>query len=773
MPLMTVSVAIGPGSDGHPSKWPGADSNLSPTDDEHYRTKLATKWMAQRGEAQPGMTYTLDKLPTGYRLFGKGREGSKHIDRYLCGHPKYKFRSTEEFYEHFVHLMANGDAHGCTCKGCTGPGSKRTSTGAVATPLSTLKSAPSAKPGLLVKSDLTPSDARLTSKPTATSKQQSASGPLPVQAPRLPRSELLETEQVDEEGTPDIWRLLVDELKAKGSLDKPIAEPDSVDWCIEAGALSEHIREMQSKPRWMPRIGEIVLVVRNLAAGTSILYDDGAKMFNLWDQQLRTFTGFPAWEAAVVVELPAKTTAPTIEELVSETDHGYQVSYSGFRVEPMPEIGNSEKPWSKRSAYVPLHHMRPFNFWREYTEGIPVPKRHPTLAHAMTATSSFSLLDKFHFKGQWPTATVFCKGIYIGPELILSGDIVRLLPTQDAERVTDVMQITAIKMKLVNLDDESETGFGEDDQDPPRWNTCIHVSGIAYTTDATRAHGMSKLPLDPKTDVPKSLVDYGSWYRLHHPSKRLEVPFVRLIGRCYEDSALTSWFTPVKHSAPSFSSVNVVNKTKDSSADLSTGLEGIIEARIFGTANDPRIARAEGKTWLWGDNRVQQLDLHVVHGHDVGANSRYGDEGTEGTLPRQAKHLDAMKRAKRAREKGIRGPYGSKGEQPEAKNLSGLTQRFAASTMVAGGMNALSSAAQSEVEAAAEKSRKRVLENTDGDVNMDLRNAGESNDDDMIADQLATELMGNRAGTQQQQQQQQQHAPASPSKRQRIVIELD
>lgn len=674
-----------------------------------------------------------------------------------------------------------GNSNGCDCKGCTGRGTKRASTAAQTTPKAgqkstssikpgasskstlsvkpgaTLKSTPSTEPGVKLKS--TPSaKPGMGPKSTASSSKPGVSPrinpsiervPLPLQIPR-PIPVMPDTEKVDEEGTEDLWRILVDELEEQGTVDKSIAEPDSIDWCLEHLSIAKQLDEIATKPSWMPRVGEIILFVRNLAVGTQIIYNHTFKTFTHWDQLLRTATPI-AWEAGVLIQLPEGTIP--LNNLVSEQGRDMQVNYSGFRIEPMPEVGNPDKPWSKRPAYVPLHQIRPFNFWHEYTKGTPAHELHPTINHTLTAMSSFSLLHKFHFKGRWPDATIFSKGMYIGAELIMVGDVARILPTSDAaNEITDVLHITSIKMRMINLDGgfRKDPGIPRDDDDelPPRWNTCIHFSGVCYTNDVTRAIGMGKLPLT-SAELPKGIEGYGPWYHLHDPAHRFEVSFVRVLGRCYEDTATSAWFPIPPAPASSFATVNKnKSSTMSKQVDLSLGIEGVIEARAHSTATDPRIVRANGKTWFWGDSRVDQLDLHSMHGHDVGAHSRYGDDGIEGTLPRQAMHLEAMKKAKGARERGLKGPHGFKGE----KSVAGSTPRFAASGMLAGGQNAIPSAADDEG-MIADKDKKRSHDIMDessetggggvlrmSQIDQADDSGDELDDDELIANQLGDEL---------------------------------
>lgn len=702
----TIVVPISPGSDGDSSKWPGPGHARTPLHDERYRTAIGNKWMNTRGEAAPGTTYVIDKFPSGYRLYHLQRPSSKHIDTYVYGHPSgYDFKSTNEFYVHFLSLMKGSS--NCQCKGCQRLGTSRT-----------------IKPQ--------------TTKPKTSVKQTDLNrqhvGPLPP-PPIYYSPQENAMEMVDEEGTPDIWRALAQELRQKKTVDKAIEEPDSIDFSMEKAPLREHVRSMQKQPSWIPRVGELVLFVRHLQDGQIIQYDHVNKMTNIWSNTDKTWIGHPTWEAGIVSECGSEGESKGFKD-----DKGKQhtISYTGFRVEPLPEIGSAQKPWSKRSTYIPVQQIRPFSFWQEMHKHVSKDDYHATVKHGFNASATFSVLQKYHFKGTYPDATIFCKGVYIGPDLILVGDTVRLTPIQaDHDQiVTDVLYVTSIKLKLFNMDAE-ESAFGENDTNPPPWYTCLHISGIGYSTDPSKAFGIGKIPVDAK--LPHCLHGYGDWHMMHDAQRRLELPFTRILGRVYEGEAMLSWFgssfPTQQRPAASFSAIN---KREEPKMDLSVGLKGILEARTHAAAHDPRINRAEGKTWYWGEHRVDSLDLCEIKGCDVGAHARFGSSNS----PRQAKHLDAMKRAKREREREKGSGYKRQHKVTNEKRMS-------------------------RDEAAAATTTAQMVTLSFRDIDMDSTSEhehehehGDDNDDDLIADQLIDELAsdGIEAG--------------SPFKRQRTVVEI-
>ncbi|KAF2155288.1 hypothetical protein K461DRAFT_319721 [Myriangium duriaei CBS 260.36] len=623
---VTEIIDINPGSDGDSSRWPQAGLRREESFEVSYLTKLATKWMIDRGEAIKGQKYVLNKLPNGYGLFGKTRNNDpNHIDRYLYGHPTYKFRSTEEFYEHFKRLMDNGSAVGCTCIGCRG-GKRGSASQGTRTPRingsmgRATSSLPPAQPiPVLVPPILTQQETPL---------RQVRRWLVPERPPTP------EHEMVDDEGCPDIYRRLAERLRTRMVMDDPIKQHNSFDWVIDSKSIGPLMTKIRFQPAFVPRQGELVLFVRGLREHQFISFDQSQQTFAMWDSELESLVELPPWEAGIVTETPDESIEAA--DLILENPKTYQVNYSGFRIEPMSMVGSNEKHWSKRIAYVRMHAIRPLVFYREILKATKPRDYHPTVQHALTVMSSISLLNPFHFKGLWPAATVFCRGIFVGSELLTIGDVIRLMPgsNQDDTQVWDAIKITSIKMRMIHLDARENPEYDDPTAESitidRQHDCCIHIDGIAFTRDQARAWGTGKLPIDPGSDIlPEVLKDHGRWFRLHDPAKRWKVPFTRVLGRCYERSAVDSWFVTLKfatgHSTvQGFSAINTSQEPNEISIhsmtkalDISKGLKGVMSARIFSTQRDPRIHKADGKAWFWADFRAEQLDLHEVKGQVV------------------------------------------------------------------------------------------------------------------------------------------------------------
>ncbi|EMC99314.1 hypothetical protein BAUCODRAFT_31631 [Baudoinia panamericana UAMH 10762] len=638
MPVITLH--INPGSDGDGRRRPKTGDYVR--NDEYWLERIATdKWVKDLGQLVPGYTYKLDKLPDGYGGYEKSRNNdSKHVDRYVYGHPKGIFRSSVEFYPHFKHLMDNGNAHGCPCKLCTG-GTKAQSNG-----VDQRARVVHAANGSLA--DQSPFFAPPQSQAARLSRDAAIPATRPV---GRPRNDLNRTAQpgvepqarrrqvnaddapIDAEGTPDAIRALLDKLKAagtEGSVDERLVESSSPDWRTGHAMLLRSLLEYVTLPSYVPRTGEVVLFTR-LKDHERLGWDEETQTWRTMNVGVSTWLGKPYWEAGVVTQMPVEqVTADDLETVPA----GKQSSVvdAGFRVEPLSDPNSATKNYQKQHKYVPLHAIRPFSFWKDCLRTVPEEDWHPTIWHALTVTNSFCVLGKYHFKGTWPEATIFAQGIFLGHELIALGDTVRLYSRHfsgrtDAKTVMDVMIVTAIRIKLVNLDEASD-----DDYDEGRpYLTCIHISGRMCTQDPLHSYdGVGKLPITTRSDaLPPSIQNLSTWYHGTDPKKpklRTEVPFQRVIGRCYGSDAMRAWFTS-STTMPRPSSFQAVNATKPriklNGSDvamnvLSHGLAGVLDGRKYSESHDVRIDKHTGKTWFWADTREEQLDLHEVNGHSVG-----------------------------------------------------------------------------------------------------------------------------------------------------------
>ncbi|CAO2657886.1 Nn.00g071460.m01.CDS01 [Neocucurbitaria sp. VM-36] len=587
-----IVVRLRPGSDGDATHSPPAGNHTRVDPPVLYLEKIGQQWMQNRGEARPGVKYVLESLPNGYTMWQRPRPGnSKHLDKYLFGHPNHKpFDSPNRFYPHFEYLMDNaGDSMGCPCTVCAG------SAGVLP------KSMPNS---VLPKS--TPNSVPMRGSSSSSSRPPTPMGP-PTILPAIhmkgrPKtiSVGLDTSHIDEEGTPDVYRSLIDQLRRRNTVDEIIEEPLSMDWRAEQEMLPGILHDLREKDQWIPRVGDIVLYIRELPAGVDLIRDSVTGKLQLYDEQSETFLGLPPWEAGLVGEVPKHASMHDL----TEDDRKTNVVVSGLRVEPLPNVNNIDKSLSKRHKYVSLRHTRPMVLWKELLHQTQE-NWHPTVVNALGLTSTLSLMGKHRFRGTWPNANIYCHGLYLGFEMLAVGDTVRLLPNTNSGQTecSDILIIKSIRLKWKNLDKASNNDY---DEGRP-YNSEIWVYGTAYTEDPTRSD--KQWVSDRDIEPPKAAHGYLTWYPLHPPSKELAIPYSRVLGRLYERDALAIWLNTETTDEPS----------------LDTGREAVLEARAFSRIHDQRIAKELNATWYWGDSRADALNLHTINGLEVSTYDRERD----------------------------------------------------------------------------------------------------------------------------------------------------
>lgn len=618
-----VVVRLRPGSDGDATQTPKSGSHEELDPPTLYLEKLGDQWMKARGEAQPGEKYILENLPAGYTLWQRPRpKDPKTFDKYLYGHPSRKFfDSPNRFFPHFDFLMENGDSIGCLCTVCSGSsgvlpksasGSARarsssgTSTSTFSRPSSANKLAQ--QPTQPIRSKTTQELDPVSQHPGTTSipsREAEAEAEAEASVPKQPKGRPkmvgvgMDTSHIDEEGTPDVYRNLINKLRRHGSIDEIIEEPLSMDWRAEQEILPDLLRKLEENPQWVPRTGEIVLFVRQLSEDVHIIRHPITAEYKMYDERTKLWLEHPAWEAGLVGQTP--TEPITIEDLCETGNKESNVTYSGVRIEPLPDVNSLDKSLSKRHKYVPIRHTRPFVFWKELLH--QVPKWHPTILNAQAITSVMSLTGKYRFRGTWPEASIYCRGMYVGHEMLAVGDVVRLLPNTSAGQSTstDILVVKSIRLKWSKLDKSSDNDWDEG----LTYNSSVWVYGAAYTSDSGR---MSKEWLSDAH--PPAVADhYGEWYPLHPPTKELAIPYSRILGRLHERDAVVLWLK---------------SKTNDPNM-LDAGWQGLVESRDYSRQHDNRIVREPDANWFWADSRAQALDLHTVNGLDVCARDQLRD----------------------------------------------------------------------------------------------------------------------------------------------------
>ncbi|RMZ67323.1 transcription-silencing clr2 [Pyrenophora seminiperda CCB06] len=593
-------------SDGDPLHVPspGSYSQIDPP--TLYLEKIGQQWVQNQGNALPGVQYVLAALPAGYTLWQRPRPSDPRLfDKYLYGHPaQRKFDSPNRFYPHFEWLMNNsGNSIGCPCTVCCG------SSGLLP------KASPnSSKARISNTSSRRSSDASVTMQSGPSSVQQLQQlaimpNPRPVvqlkgRPKKVPAG--MDKANVDREGTPDIYRNLINKLRRHEHIDELIREPLSPDWRAEQERLPQLLENIKTQEQWMPRNGDIVLYIRDLPDAVNYIRNDG--QLELYNEDKNKFFDVSQWKAGLVTE-----TAD------GSTDRGQtNPSWSGIRVEAIPHPNDPDRSVSKQYKYVDLRQTWPFALWQVLLEHVHQEKWHATIKNALALASTVSLIGKHRFRGTWPNANIYCHGIYVGFEMLAVGDTIRLLPNKKTgpNICTDIMIIKSIRLKWTNLDKASDNDY---DEGRP-YNSEIWIYGSAYTSDPSRS---DKAWHSDHTDLPQVAEGYSTWHPLHPVDKELAIPYSRILGRLYERDAIMKLLQLGSSKLPS----------------LDIGRQAVTEARAYSRKHDNRIAEEPHATWYWGDNRADALNLRTINGLDV---SKFDLERDVKDMRKKYRLLDAV-----------------------------------------------------------------------------------------------------------------------------------
>ncbi|KAK3063964.1 hypothetical protein LTR53_018688, partial [Teratosphaeriaceae sp. CCFEE 6253] len=182
----------------------------------------------------------------------------------------------------------------------------------------------------------------------------------------------------------------------------------SPDWRAGHMMLMKTFQDWSKLRAYVPRVGELVLFVRQLGSHQSLGWDDTAQTWRVIDLSTRSWVDKPQWEAGVLTQMPTESvTDADLDGVPANKQHG--VVDAGFRVEPLPQPNSVNKSLTRQHRYVPLHAVRPLALWKDCLAGVSEADWHPTVRHALTIASTFCVLGKYHFKGTWPEATVFAQ----------------------------------------------------------------------------------------------------------------------------------------------------------------------------------------------------------------------------------------------------------------------------------------------------------------------------------------------------------------------------
>lgn len=634
-------------SDGEQRNWPKCPP-YRPSNDENYCIQLGQIWEAH---PQPGISYYIERLPENYALFEVQQPSGPQIYKRLFGHPTGKFYdSINKFKPHFLWLMS-GMQGDCTCHHCS-------QSHRIAVPRQKRQPRDTIDPSLLTRPKRDGSTA------ARDGSGYSSEGGIAAGRARRDVKQSGAPDFVDEEGTDDVFKRFIKRLEAakdsKRGIDQDLHELNSIDWQSEhydegSNLMQQRLAQIDHQPSFLPRTGELVLWITDFPDGVCLLRDTRTSEYKFYSHKEGRFHGSPAWRAGVVTSTPSidlQMDPDSFQDLLGSPEKKTALNMAGYRVETFPDPNDTlNKSTSKQYKWISLRSIRPLSQWKMLLHGIAKNKLHPSISHGLRCATSISLLEKFKATGFWPGATLHCKGIYLGPELITVGDTVRLCSPDSLEICEDVLKIQSIRLNLENIKAEYIT------RDSPLLAPTSWISfvGKAYTSNPRRRYGgrqrgapgngselngsADTLSLPEVKTVFRAIgtSDYGPWYHLHDPRKNYLVSHEQVLGRVYEKSAVQLWNLE-KNAAkrrPQHSTRKV---------SLNYDIWGVLAARRFATLTDARLPTPVGSEtlWFWADTRAEALAVESFNGLEVGKHWQTRDKETLDSWQTQMRVINGL-----------------------------------------------------------------------------------------------------------------------------------
>jgi Transcription-silencing protein Clr2/Transcription-silencing protein, cryptic loci regulator Clr2 len=629
-------------SDGERRHWPGKPT-YRPSPDENYLIKLAEIWNEKDGIKIPGVQWYIDKLPDGYATFETDQPGGSQVYKRLFGHPSGRFfDSIPTFTDHFLWLMGGMEGD-CNCKLC---GKK-----AAAPPVHRNRAPRNAVDPSKIMPTRHARQLPLGDGGSST-RDSSATGIAAGRARRDVKQSGAPYAQ-DEEGTEDVFKHFVKRVEGakddKRGIDVDIEEKYSLDWRAEhehdgvgSDLLPAFLTQIEHQHSFIPRVGELVLWCANFLDGHYLMLNTKTSQYMYYSFEQEAWHGFPDWRAGTVTAVPCAITqnGPVdFPDILDAPSKKTSENTAGFRVETLPDPNDPfNKGMSKQYRFVPLRNIRPLSHWQSLLRRVPEKKIHTSIRNAFTCMTSISLVEKFKAVGQWPAASIFCKGVYLGAELIIVGDTIRLLPSKPGNQCRDVMIVESVRLNLEDMKPEHVY--------PNSPFLCSRSSitfvGRAFTLDKDRQYEMpteeeiddevqqvvfpKPLPLDQVKTLfrPVGTAEYGQWYELHPTRQRYEVSHDQVLGRLHEADAVRLWTCQLQHKPKR------ARRPKHEPL-MWFDMAGITAGRQYAARTDDRAPEPQGQelSWFWADTRAEALAVETFNGVEVG---KYHDVRNKATL---------------------------------------------------------------------------------------------------------------------------------------------
>jgi hypothetical protein len=349
-------------------------------------------------------------------------------------------------------------------------------------------------------------------------------------------------------------------------------------------------------PSFLPRQGELVLFypVEQL----NCRFEQATQHFRVFDEETGQFGEFATWKAGVIAAEPEDQLG---HEDLSPLPYDYlEVTNKSYRIEVFPDPDSKDKSFSQQAFLIPLHHIRPLSMFHEFLSGVSQSQWHVSIHNALKVMNTVCFVDPIGFAGKWFSYSVRCRGVWIGAELFINGDAVRLLSAKgDDNQVDQVMIINRIDHRFENDNSHDE-------------HSSIVVAGPVITINKNRSFQDDPFTAAQERELllPASTAGYA-WYPIDisndgHPSAAnhegflddwQEIPVSFIVGRLYDAKAM---------------------KTLLDIGNFDVGGLGMKQARRWAKQHRTNLKVNNRQGWILTVDRVQALDIETLNGRAVG-----------------------------------------------------------------------------------------------------------------------------------------------------------
>ena len=209
---------------------------------------------------------------------------------------------------------------------------------------------------------------------------------------------------------------------------------------------------------------------------------------------------------------------------------------SGYLIEPFPDVFSPKKDTELASLYIPIRNICPFTYAIELHKGRPTRSYHGSMFCAMERMATFSLVYQQYIRAKWPDCLIYYGGIYLGAELLVVGDAVRIKSEFIEKGCYEILIINSIKLKVNNIQAEPDgkTVTGES-----AGLRRLYFRGCGYTTNRYHPYAGGLVSFTEEVNIHPAMRQQQrslKWYRIGDPGEDMEVDFSRVIGRLFESS---------------------------------------------------------------------------------------------------------------------------------------------------------------------------------------------------------------------------------------------